>query len=79
MASFVAELDLHPSVYYASSHATEAIQVADLFAGARRRIAEGDTSLAALAQQLDRVKSLPATANVRTFKGNPHRNRLQLF
>lgn len=43
VASFVAScrLPLHPTVYYGSSHSTQAIQVADLLAGIRRRHAEG--------------------------------------
>ena len=81
VASYVASrrLELHPSVYYASSHATEAIQIADLFAGARRRIAEGDTNLASFGQLLDQTTSLPAGGALQSFKGNPHRNRIQLF
>ena len=81
VASYVAsrQLDLHPSVYYASSMATEAIQVADLFAGARRRIAEGDTNLAQFGRLLDRTSSLPSALGVVSFKGHPHRNRIQLF
>lgn len=81
VASYVASrrLDLHPSVYYASSMATEAIQVADLFAGTRRRIAEGDANLIQLGRSLDRTTSLPAWSGVVSFKGHPHRNRIQLF
>ncbi len=81
VASFVASrgLDLHPSVYYASSMAAEAIQVADLFAGARRRLTEGDTNLTDLGRLLDRTTSLPRGAGVTTFEGRRHRNRIQLF
>lgn len=51
VASFVSSrrLPLHPSVYYANSLSSHAIQVADLVAAVRRRSLEGDTNL----QQLD--------------------------
>jgi hypothetical protein len=67
------------SCYYASSLATEAIQVADLFASISRRVVEGDIDLADLARGLDRVCSLPGTGRGVTFKGRPYRNRIQLF
>jgi hypothetical protein len=81
VASFVAsrKLNLHPSVYYASSHATEAIQVADLIAGVRRRQVEGDLALSGLAAQMDDTCALPAGLGLRSFKGYPFRNRIQLF
>jgi len=81
VASYVAarRLDLHPSVYYASSTATVAIQVADLFAGARRRVAEGDANLASFGRSLDRTSSLPSGSGLTTFKGRPYRNRIHLF
>ena len=81
VASYVASrgLDLHPSVYYASSLTTEAIQVADLFAGIGRRVVEGDTDLADLARGLERVCSLPGTGRSLTFKGRTYRTRIQLF
>ena len=81
VASFVASrrLPIHPSVYYASSHATEAIQVADLFAGVRRRVMEGDASLSLLAQQMDRTKTMPAALALRTIKGRPFASKILLF
>jgi len=81
VASFVAsrKLAIHPSVYYASSHATEAIQVADLFAGARRRVMEGDVSLAALAEQMDQTRTVPAGLGLRTIKGRLFQPRNLLF
>jgi hypothetical protein len=81
VASYVAarRFDLHPSVYYASSMATEAIQVADLFAGAIRRISEGDVNLAPFGRLLDQTSSLPDGPSLTTHKGRPHRNRIQLF
>ncbi len=47
VASFASSrnLQVHPSVYYASSHGSEGIQVCDLLTGVRRRAAEGDNNL----------------------------------
>ena len=81
VASFVASrgLPIHPSVYYASSHATEAIQVADLFAGVRRRVIGGDGSLGLLAQQMDRTSTVPVALGLRTIKGRPFTPKILLF
>lgn len=81
VASYVASrrFELHPSVYYASSAATEAIQIADLFAGARRRIAEGDSRLALFGQLLDQTCSISSASGLKTFEGRPYRNRIHLF
>jgi hypothetical protein len=81
VASYVASrrFDLHPSVYYASSTATEAVQVADLFAGARRRIAEGDSKLSTFGRLLDQTSSIADRSGLITFTGRPHRNRIHLF
>lgn len=81
VASFVAArgLAIHPSVYYASSHATEAIQVADLLAGVRRRAMEGDASLAALAQQMDHTRTVPGSLGLLTIKGRTFQPRILLF
>lgn len=81
VASFVASrgLNLHPSVYYASSAATEAVQIADLFAGAHRRIAEGDKELVLFGQLLDQTRSMSTVSGLKTFKRRPYRNRIQLF
>lgn len=64
VASFVAsrKLNIHPSVYYASSLATPAIQVADLLAGVRRRLAEGDPG-ASFSPSSDRPGTLGAGAS----------------
>lgn len=81
VASYVASrrLNLHPSVYYASSHATEAMQVADLFAGVRRRVVEGDSALVDVAHQLDLACSLPPAHDIRSVDGFPFRNTIDLF
>ena len=61
VASFVGSrrLDVHPCVYYASSHSSEAIQVADLISAIRRRSAEGDTRLASVDQRLGAITAVP--------------------
>jgi hypothetical protein len=81
VASFVAsrKLNLHPSVYYASSFATEAVQLADLFAGVRRRVTEGDIDLVGLSDLMDDACSLSAGQGLQTIKGHSFRNRIQLF
>ena len=81
VASFVAsrKLDLHPSVYYASSHATEAIQVADLVAGVRRRVAEGDDGLSEISRAFDRTCSILPGTVLSTFRGRAYRSKIQLF
>lgn len=80
VASYVASnrLPIHPSVYYASSHATESIQVADLFAGARRRIDEG-AGPAGLEEVLAEVSAVDSAQNLRTFKGRRFNSHIVLF
>jgi Protein of unknown function (DUF3800) len=73
VASFVAScrLPLHPAVYYASSQSAQAIQVADLLAGVRRRYAEGDSALASLDTELAAIrptKRIRATCKKRSWK-----------
>jgi AAA-like domain/Protein of unknown function (DUF3800) len=79
VASFVVSgsLVLHPAVYYASSHSVEAIQVADVIAGVRRRGAEGDANLAALDLALSRTR--PVASIPRTGKGRPYTNWVNVF
>lgn len=79
VASFVASyaLPMHPAVYYGSSHSVEAIQVADLLVGIRRRVVEGDQNLEALD---DRLATIRATrVQRRTCKNRSHSNRVSLF
>jgi hypothetical protein len=79
VASFVASyrLPLHPAVYYGSSHAVEGIQLADLIAGIRRRVAEGDQNLAALDEDLSQVRAVQVTK--RTCRGRIHANGIPVF
>lgn len=79
VASFAAsrKLAIHPSVYYASSHANEGIQVADLIAGVRRRAEEGDSNLLSLDRSL---KSLSGSAPPGpTANARPFQNWINLF
>lgn len=78
VASFVASrgLAIHPCLYYASSHSSEAIQVADVFAGIRRRAAEGDMQLALVDQQL---ASIRACSPGPTVRGRAFENSVTLF
>lgn len=78
VASFAAsqKLAIHPCVYYASSHSNEAIQLADLLAGIRRRAAEGDAQLAPIDHQFSMVR---ASAPGPTVKGRAFSNRITLF
>ncbi|HEU5151221.1 MAG TPA: DUF3800 domain-containing protein [Iamia sp.] len=79
VASFAASrrLPVHPCVYYASSHASEGIQVADLIAGIRRRTEEGDTNLVHLDRQL--ASTSTGTVVGPTVHGRPFRNWITLF
>ena len=54
VASYVTshDLPLHPTVYYADSVTSQAIQLADLIAGSRRRVVEGDAALRTLDKTL---------------------------
>lgn len=79
VASFVGSrhLNIHPGMYYASSHGNEAIQICDLLAGVRRRAAEGDPNML----QLDRsIRSLRGSSRPgRTVKGRAFTNQIALF
>lgn len=81
VASFVAskKLAIHPGVYYASSAATETIQVADLFAGVRRRVAEGDTDLAGLAQAMAATRTVSPSSTLHTIRGRRYDPTINLF
>ncbi len=81
VASFVGSrrLQLHPSVYYGSSLTTQAIQVADLVAGVRRRVIEGDTALVDLDQSFARVRTILVSAELRTHKHRLYTNQICLF
>ena len=81
VASFVASrrLPLHPSVYYANSLTTQAIQVADLVAGITRRVVEGDTRFYTLGQDLANVRTLAGGTGATTHTGRCSTNWVSLF
>ncbi len=81
VASFVTarRLPLHPGVYYADSLSSHAIQVADLIAGARRRVIEGDRNLQQFDAELGAIRALPVDAQRVTHTGRPYTNRISLF
>ena len=80
VASFVAAsaLAMHPGVYYASSHTTEGIQVADVIAAVRRRAQEGDVNMQVIDGGFRRVATMLAGAAA-TVKGHQYSNWLTLF
>ncbi len=79
VASFSASrrLNVHPCVYYASSLSCEGVQAADLMAGVRRRVAEGDPAIGAIDARLASIRS-SATVGV-TVKERPFSNKIALF
>src|SRR5262249_29055517 len=79
VASFVAScgLPLHPAVYYGSSHSIEAIQVADLISGVRRRAAEGDQNLAALDASFGGLRAVYVRESI--CKRRRFSNRINVF
>ena len=81
VASFVISrrLPVHPCVYYASSLGSHAIQVADLIAGIRRRVLEGDTNLGSLDGALAVIGTLPRSTAATTHQGRPYTNRITLI
>ncbi len=81
VGSFVTSrrLPLHPSVYYANSLTTQAIQVADLIAGVRRRVVEGDVRLAGINRRLTATRTLPERPELITSGGRTYSNQIELF
>ena len=72
-------LPLHPSVYYANSLTTPAIQVADLIAGVRRRVVEGDRRLATLNRRMTATRTLRGRPGPNTDQGRSYTNQIELF
>ena len=72
-------LQVHPTLYFANSSSSHAIQAADLVAGIRRRHLEGDASLAAFAEALGRIRSLSAREAEWTHKGRRFKNEIHVF
>ena len=72
-------LPLHPSVYYANSLTTQAIQVADLVAGITRRVVEDDTRFYTVGQDLASVHTLAGGTGATTHTGRNYTNWISLF
>ncbi len=72
-------LPLHPSVYYANSLTTPTIQVADLIAGVRRRVVEGDGRLVTLNRRMAATRTLPHSPGLVTGRGRRYTNQIELF
>lgn len=81
IASFVTsnQLPIHPSVYYADSLSSQAIQLADLVAGLRRRAIEAETHVPRVAAEIGSVRSLPADAVIATHGGRRFRTQIELI
>lgn len=79
VASFVGSrrLNLHPGVYYASSHGSEAIQVCDLISGIRRRAAEGDANMLQIDRDFQAIRT-PGNPEP-SVNGRPFTNSISLF
>ena len=77
VASFTVtqRLPIHPTVYYADSATSPAIQVADIITGARRRAIEGDVAMQVLDNDLAGFQSI-SLARRRTHRGRLWRNRI---
>ena len=71
-------LPLHPAVYYADSVTSQAIQAADLIAGIRRRVVEGDPNLRALDRDLAALRP-DEFGSERTHTGRRWTNQITLF
>ena len=80
VASYVSakELPLHPTVYYADSMTSQAIQIADLIAGSRRRVVEGDKDLRSLEIALAALRPSALEGEL-THQRRPWTNRIVLF
>ena len=79
VAGFVSawRLPLHPGVYYADSHSSHAVQVADLIAGTRRRVIEADGDLQPLDAELGAIRALnPPTASALRSRPALHQQNL---
>ena len=72
-------LPLHPTVYYANSTSSHAIQVADLIAGIHRRSIEGDVNMHPLDDRLAAIRSRAARSASAIHSGRPYNNRIALI
>ncbi|MCY4517842.1 MAG: DUF3800 domain-containing protein [Acidimicrobiaceae bacterium] len=72
------ELLLHPTVYYADSTSSPAIQTADLVAGIRRRAVEGDADMRRVDDDFA-MQRAHAAGDIKTHSGRPWTNRIRAF
>ena len=81
IGAFVSSLDLplHPSVYFADSLSSQAIQAADVVAGTRRRTIEGDTALRGIDRALGLIRTIAESDRVVTKAGRQFRNQVSLI
>ncbi len=81
VATFVISrrLPLHPSVYYANSKSSHAIQAADLIVGIRRRSLQGDANLQPIDNQLASICTLTDATHASSHAGRPYKNRIPLI
>ena len=81
IASFVTgtNLPLHPSVYFADSLSSQAIQVADIVAGTRRRTIEGDTGLREIDSALGSICMISEGDRVVTIEGRQFNNQVLMI
>lgn len=80
VASYITprRLPLHPTVYYADSTTSQAIQIADLISGTRRRALEGDANMQTLDNDFASLRS-PELAGLRTHTKRRWTNRIVVF
>lgn len=71
-------LPLHPTVYYADSTTSQAIQIADLISGTRRRALEGDANMRALENGFADLR-LNELTGLRTHTKRRWTNRIVVF
>ena len=67
------------SGYYASSHTTQPIQVADLVAGIRRRVIEGDANLAEIDRAVAATRTIPRCTKQQAHAKRTCRSQIDLF
>ena len=71
-------LPLHPTIYYADSTTSNAIQIADLISGSRRRAIEGDSNMQDLDRTLAAIRRRDLSTR-RTHTGRRWTNRIVVF
>ena len=71
-------LPLHPTIYYADSTTSNAIQISDLVSGSRRRAIEGDSNMQDLDRTLAAIRRSDLSAG-RTHTGRRWTNRIVVF